>query len=87
VIAITAAAGISSVVGFAFSAVGQRLLAPLMHDLIEVAEILMVCSIVTLWRWEWEQSVPRGLPLISSCSLPNKSHAEVVGYAQNWGMG
>ena len=64
-IAITAAAGISNVVGFAFSAVGQPLLAPLMRDLIEVAQKFHM----------------------SSRSLPNKRHAEVVGYAQDWGRG
>jgi len=87
VIAITAAAGISNVVGFAFSAVGQPLVAPQMHDLIEVAQILMVGRIVTLWRCEWAQYVLRWLLLMSSRSLPNKRHAAVVGYVQDWGRG
>lgn len=66
VIAITAAAGVSSIVGFAFSAVSQALLAPLMQDPVLIVQILMVCSITTqsfaiisLWRYmDW-----KGLPV------------------------
>ncbi|MGH7086553.1 MAG: TSUP family transporter, partial [Acetobacteraceae bacterium] len=64
--AIACAAGISSIAGFAFSAVSQALLAPLMHNPVLIVQILMVCSITTqsfaivsLWRYmDW-----KGLPV------------------------
>ena len=65
-VAITLSAGVSSIAGFAFSAVAQASLAPLMHDPIRLVQILLVCSIVTqsfaivsLWRhMDW-----KGLPV------------------------
>lgn len=62
-LAVAAAAGLSSVAGFAFSAVSQALLAPMMHDPIRLVQILMICSIATqsfaiasLWKhMEWRR--------------------------------
>lgn len=62
-IAIVGSAGVSSVAGFAFSAVSQAALAPLMNDPVRLVQILMVCSIATqsfaivsLWRhMDWRR--------------------------------
>lgn len=62
-IAVAASAGVSSVAGFAFSAVSQAALAPLMNDPVRLVQILMVCSITTqsfaivsLWRhMDWRR--------------------------------
>jgi len=56
-LAITLAASVSSIAGFAFSPISQALLAPFLRDPVQIVEILMVCSITTqtfaivsLWR-------------------------------------
>ncbi len=56
-VAITLAAGLASIAGFAFSAIGQALLAPLPYSPVHLVRILMLCSIATqsygivsLWR-------------------------------------
>jgi uncharacterized membrane protein YfcA len=62
-IAIAGSAGVGSVAGFAFSAVSQAALAPVMNDPVRLVQILMVCSITTqsfaivsLWRhMDWRR--------------------------------
>ena len=46
-VAITLAAGLASIAGFAFSAIGQALLAPLSYSPVHLVRILMLCSIAT----------------------------------------
>lgn len=64
-LAITLAAGVSGIAGFAFSAISQALLAPLLRDPVQIVEILMVCSIaaqsvaiISLWRYMAWRSLP-----------------------------
>jgi uncharacterized membrane protein YfcA len=56
-LAITLAASVSSIAGFAFSPISQALLAPFLRSPVQIVEILFVCSIATqafaiisLWR-------------------------------------
>ena len=81
-VAITFAAGLASIAGFAFSAIGQALLAPLSYSPVQLVRILMLCSIATqsygivsLWRHMAWRTLPAyliggavGLPAGYICS-------------------